>query len=73
MGMARQEIWMAAAFGYFSQIARSLAVIVSHPNVNMYRPGAATRPTCAQVILLTTNSLPPQLQPAPEPTLRDTA
>jgi hypothetical protein len=42
-----------AAFGYCSQRARSSAVIVSHPNVNMYRPGSVTHPTCAQVSLLT--------------------
>jgi hypothetical protein len=27
-------------------------------NVNMYRPGYVTRPTCDQVILLTTNNFP---------------
>jgi hypothetical protein len=37
------------------QIPRSCAVIVSHPNLNMYRPGSVTRPTCAHVILLTDN------------------
>jgi hypothetical protein len=46
---------MNAAFGYASQTARSSDVIVSHPNVNMYRPGSVTRPTCGQVILLTVN------------------
>lgn len=39
-----------AAFGNFSQTARSSAVIVSHPKVNMYRPGSANRPICAQVV-----------------------
>jgi hypothetical protein len=33
-----------AAFGNCSQTARSSAVIVSHPNLNMYRPGSVTRP-----------------------------
>ena len=28
-------------------------MIVSHPNLNMYRPGSVTRPANAQVILLT--------------------
>ena len=47
-----------AASGYFSQMARSSAVIVSQPNVNMYRPGSVTRPTCGQVSLLTANHFP---------------
>jgi hypothetical protein len=45
------------AVGYCSQMARSSAVIVSHPNVNEYRPGSVTWPTLAHVILLTANSL----------------
>src|SRR5260370_12909021 len=40
-------------------MARSSAVIVSQPNANKYRPGSVTCPTCAQVILLTTNLLSP--------------
>jgi hypothetical protein len=32
-------------------------VIVSHPNVNEYRPGSVTWPTLVHVILLTANSL----------------
>ena len=47
-----------AAFGNCSQIARSSAVTINHPNVNKYRPGSATRPTCAHVILLTANHFP---------------
>jgi hypothetical protein len=47
-----------AAFGNCSQTARSSAVTVSHPNLNMYRPGSVTRPTCAQVTLLTANHFP---------------
>jgi hypothetical protein len=42
-----------AAFGYCSHTAKSSTVIVSHPNLNMYRPGSVTRPICAHVILLT--------------------
>jgi hypothetical protein len=45
------------AVGYCSQMARSSAVIVSHPNVNEYRPGSVTWPTLVHVILLTANSL----------------
>src|SRR5713101_4148753 len=37
------------------QTARSSAVTVSQPNVNMYRPGSVTCPAFCQVILLTTN------------------
>ena len=44
-----------AAFGYAFHTARSSAAIVSQPNVNMYRPGSATRPTWGHVILLTGN------------------
>src|SRR5260370_27622288 len=47
-----------AAFGNCSQTPRSSAVTVSHPNLNMYRPGSVTRPTCAQVTLLTANHFP---------------
>jgi hypothetical protein len=47
-----------AAFGNCSQTARSSGVTVSHPNLNMYRPGSVTRPTCAQVTLLTANHFP---------------
>ena len=47
-----------AAFGNCSQTARSSAVTVSHPNLNMYRPGSVTRPTCAKVTLLTANHFP---------------
>jgi hypothetical protein len=47
-----------AAFGNCSQTARSSAVTVSPPNLNMYRLGSVTRPTCAQVTLLTANHLP---------------
>ena len=47
-----------AAFGNCSQTARSCAVTVSHPNLNMYRPGSVTRPTCAQVFIF-----PSHLQP----------
>jgi len=36
-----------------SQTARSSAAIVSHPNLNMYRPGSVTRPTCRHVTSLT--------------------
>jgi hypothetical protein len=45
------------AVGYCFQMARSSAVIVSHPNVNEYRPGSVTWPTLVHVILLTANSL----------------
>jgi hypothetical protein len=31
---------------------------VSQPNLNMYRPGSVTPPTCCQVILLTANHFP---------------
>src|SRR3979490_86922 len=46
-----------AAFGNCSQtaISSSSAVRVSHPNVNMYRPGSVTRPAFCHVILLTTD------------------
>src|SRR4029077_1224286 len=47
-----------AAFGCCSHTARSSAEIVSQPNLNIYRPGSVTRPTCAQVILLTANHFP---------------
>jgi hypothetical protein len=47
-----------AAFGNCSQTARSSGVTVSHPNLNIYRPGLVTRPTCAQVTLLTANHFP---------------
>jgi len=47
-----------AAFGSFSQTARSSAVTVSHPNRNMYRPGSVTRPTCCQVTLSTNHLFP---------------
>ena len=47
-----------AAFGNCSQIATSPSLMVSRPNVYMYRPGSVTRPTCAQVILLTGNHFP---------------
>src|ERR1700722_14126442 len=52
-----------AASGYVSQIARSSAVIVNQPNVNMYLPGSVTRPTCAQVILFMGKSFSLRLQP----------
>jgi hypothetical protein len=52
-----------AAFGYSCHIARSSAVIVSHPKVNMYRPGSVTRLTCGQVTLLTVNYFSFCLQP----------
>src|SRR6266704_1336733 len=42
-----------AAFGSCCQIARSSAAMVSHPNLNMYRPGSVTRPTCRHVTFLT--------------------
>src|SRR5580692_8050877 len=38
-------------------MARSSPVIVTHPNLNMYRPGSVTRPTCAQVTLFTVRAL----------------
>ena len=38
--------------------------MVSQPNVYMYRPGSVTRPTCAQVILLTSNHFPFALSPS---------
>jgi hypothetical protein len=41
------------ASGNRSQIARSSAATVSQPNLNMYRPGSATRPALCHVILLT--------------------
>lgn len=44
-----------AAFGYRSHTVKSSAVIVSQPNLSMYRPGSVTRPTCGHVILLTGN------------------
>src|SRR5216684_3519635 len=47
-----------AAFGSFSQTARSSAVTVSHPNRNMYRPGSVTRPTYCQVTLSTNHFFP---------------
>jgi hypothetical protein len=52
-----------AASGYVSQIARSSAVIVNQPNVNMYLPGSITRPTCAQVTLFMGKSFSFRLQP----------
>jgi hypothetical protein len=39
-------------------MARSSAVTVSQPNLNMYRPGSVTRPACCQVILLTLTHFP---------------
>jgi hypothetical protein len=52
--VATDVLWSVnAAVRYFCQIARSSAVIVNQPNLNMYLPGSVTRPTCAQVILLT--------------------
>ncbi|SRR5258708_25709518 len=57
-----------AAFGNCSQTARSSGVTVSHPNLNMYRPGSVTRPTCDQVTLLTANHFPFAFSPsAPAP------
>jgi hypothetical protein len=53
-----------AAFGYACQIARSSGVTVSQPNLNMYRPGSVTRPTCAQVILLTAKHFPFAFSPS---------
>src|SRR5882757_6138419 len=47
------------ACGNCRQIARSSAVTVSHPNLNMYRPGSVTRPALCHVTLLTTGRLPP--------------
>jgi hypothetical protein len=49
-------VWTSvnAAFGNCCQTARSSAVTVSQPNVNMYRPGSVTCPAFCQVILLTT-------------------
>jgi hypothetical protein len=54
---------ISAAVGNCSQTARSSDVTVSHPNLNMYRPGSVTRPTCDQVTLLTANHCPFRLQP----------
>src|ERR1700682_4836238 len=50
-------VWTSvnAAFGNCFQTARSSAVTVSQPNVNIYRPGSVTRPAFCQVILLTTD------------------
>jgi hypothetical protein len=50
-----------AAFGSFSQTARSSAVTVSHPNRNMYRPGSVTRPTCCHVTLSTNHFFPSEV------------
>ena len=41
-----------AAFGQAGHIARSFAVVVSHPNLNLYRPGLVHSASNAQVILL---------------------
>jgi hypothetical protein len=38
--------------------------MVSQPNLYMYRPGSVTRPTCAQVILLTSNHFPFAFSPS---------
>src|SRR6202048_3384854 len=40
------------ASGNCRQIAKSSAVTVSQPNLNMYRPGSVTRPAFCHVILL---------------------
>lgn len=53
---------MNAAFGNCFQTATSSAAMVSQPNLNRYRPGSVTRPTCCQVTLSTTNPVLP-LQP----------
>jgi len=42
------------ASGNWCQTARSSSVIVSQPNLYMYRPGSVTRPTRGHVILSTT-------------------
>src|SRR3979490_3291990 len=44
-----------AAFGNCSQTAISSAVRVSHPNVNMYRPGSVSRLDYDSDLLLTTD------------------
>src|ERR1700753_2737580 len=44
-----------AAFGNCFHTAKSSAVMVSQPNLNRYRPGSVTRPTCCQVTLSTAN------------------
>ncbi len=46
------------ASGNCSQTPRSSVAMVSHPNVNMYRPGSVTRPAFCQLILLTTDQFP---------------
>ena len=51
-----------AAFGSFSQTARSSAVTVSHPNRNMYRPGSVTRPACCHVTLSTNHFFPSKVR-----------
>ena len=54
-----------AASGNCSQIARSSADIVSHPNVNMYRPGSVTRPTFCHVTLLIAKRAPSSVRSPP--------
>src|ERR1700753_1614189 len=44
-----------AAFGNCFHTAKSSAVMVSQPNLNRYRPGSVTRPTCCHVTLSTAN------------------
>ena len=44
-----------AASGNCRQIARSSAVMVSQPNLNIYRPGSVTRPAFCHVTLVTTD------------------
>ena len=44
------------ASGNWRQTARSSAVTVSQPYLNMYRPGSVTRPALCHVTLLTTDS-----------------
>src|ERR1700730_14797796 len=51
-----------AAFGSFSQTARSSAVTVSQPNRNMYRPGSVTRPACCHVTLSTNHFFPSKVR-----------
>jgi hypothetical protein len=51
------------ASGYVSKTPISSAVIVTQPNLNMYRPGSVTRPSFDQVTLFTGKSRSLRLQP----------
>ena len=58
VGRRRHHDKRERACGNCRQIARSSAVTVSHPNLNMYLPGSVTRPALCHVTLLTTGRSP---------------